>query len=280
MRFYFELLLLSLLTALMLKMFFIEAYRIPSGSMENTLLEGDFIFVNKFVFGLRTPASIPFTSVAIPSFHSPGLRAIRRGDVIVFRFPGLREEITPRENTNYIKRCIGLPGDTLSIIHKIIHVNGHRLGNPPFMKLENQSVLPRGVRNPNIFPPDAPFNEDNYGPLIIPRKGMSIPLTPGNYPQWYVFIRREGHTMTEEGGTISIDGTPADSYTVEHDYIFVMGDNRDNSLDSRFWGFVPVDNIVGQAMLIYWSWEGDSEPSSILAPLRDIRWDRIGKLIR
>ncbi len=255
-RSYIQLLILTVCTALFLKMFVIEAFRIPSGSMENTLLEGDFILVNKFI------------------------RPIHRGDIMVFEFPGMRDEITPREKANYIKRCIGLPGDTITLIKRSVHVNGLQLENPHFMKFENLFLPQKNIPNPNIFPPDAPFNEDNYGPVVVPKKGMMITLTPDNYEAWYVLIRREGHMVREEGDQFYIDGRLSKEYKIEHDYLFMMGDNRDNSFDSRFWGFVPIDNVVGEAMFIYWSWGKNPGNDDTNSESTSIRWNRIGMVVR
>jgi signal peptidase I len=106
---------ITLLVALVLKLFVVEAYRIPSTSMENTLQVGDFLLVNKLAYGLHTPRRIPFTSTSLSSFTLPLFRGVHRGDVVVFEFPGGRDEVKPSESVNYIKRCIGLPGDTVEI---------------------------------------------------------------------------------------------------------------------------------------------------------------------
>jgi len=274
-----ETILMTVAAALFLKIFIVEAFRIPTGSMENTLLEGDFLFVNKFVYGLKTPKYFPFTDVRIPHFRLPPFKKPKRGDVIVFEFPGDRDEIKPREVVSYIKRCIAVGGDTVRIIDKEVYVNGRPIRDPVNVRLGGNEFLPRGFPNPRIFPKGYPFNEDNYGPLRVPKKGDVIALTPENIEGWEVFIAREGHAVTVKDGQILLDGKPTNAYRVERDYLFMMGDNRDNSLDSRFWGFVPEDNIVGEALLIYWSWN-QNLPLASAEKFKSVRWWRIGTIVR
>ncbi len=111
--------------------------------------------------------------------------------------------------------------------------------------------------------------------MRIPKKGDVIALDAGNFYQWRVFIAREGHQADLTGEIVTIDGTPASSYTVERDYCFGMGDNRDYSLDSRFWGFVPYENVVGTPMFVYWSWDPNTPMSDLGTKLSSIRWNRI-----
>lgn len=115
---------------------------------------------------------------------------------------------------------------------------------------------------------------------MVPKKRMLISIHYDTIDQWYVFIRREGHTVEIRGDKIFIDGRLTDSYTVERDYFFMLGDNRDNSLDSRFWGFVPSDNIIGKAMFVYWSWEQNIPEYHFIDKLSSVRWNRIGTIIR
>jgi signal peptidase I len=157
--------------------------------MENTLLVGDFLFVNKFLYG----AKIPFTDSRLP-----GLREPRRGDIIVFKFP-----LDPRRD--FIKRAIGLPGDTLEIRNRVVYVNGRPL-EEPYVHSSDDRVRPPGLIDPASIPRAG--NADNYGPVRVP----------------------EGH-------------------------LFMMGDNRQNSEDSRYWGFLDENLIKGKALIIYMSWD-------------------------
>lgn len=273
--------LIAVFTAFIVKLFFLEAFRIPTGSMENTLLPGDFLVVNKFGFGIRSPKYIPFTSIEIPQFTIiPPFANLKRGDIIVFQFPGNRDEIKPYENVNYIKRLIGLPGDTIQIKNRAVFVNGKLLPDPKTAKIDKSFIIPKEHINPSIFPKGAKFNEDNYGPIVVPKKGMKIQISPENIEQWLVFIEREGHKIEERDGKIFIDGIQSNVYTVERNYVFVMGDNRNNSLDSRFWGFVPVENIIGRAVMIYWSWDSNISILDLPEKIRSIRWERIGKILK
>ena len=263
---------------LILNSFVIASFEVPTGSMENTVMTGDFLFVNKFIYGGTSPRTIPFTSIRLPWFRIPALRDVKRGDVIVFEFPGYREEVTP-DFVYYLKRCIAIPGDTMQIINKVLYVNNIAQPLPKHLKFENTGTMPKDMVNPRIFPKDAPFNEDNYGPIRIPKKGDIINLNKNNFSHWDTFIKREGHTVSVVGEYIVIDGKPSTSYTVQDDYYFGMGDNRDNSLDSRFWGFIPKTNIVGTPIIVYWSWNPDISLLDIFNKLSSIKFGRIGTLI-
>jgi len=194
-REYVESILWAVMLALCIRTCVVQSFKIPSGSMEDTLVIGDCLLVNKFVYGIR----LPFSDLRLP-----GLRKPQRGDVIVFKYPEDRSK-------DFIKRLIGVPGDEILVRDKRVYVNGSLFQNPHEVHKDRQ-VLPREL---------AP--RDNFGPVRI----------------------------------------PANSY-------FVMGDNRDNSYDSRFWGFVPQVDVVGKAFIKYWSWD-----QSRWLP----RWQRIGKPI-
>lgn len=265
---------------LVLNNFVIASFLVPTGSMENEVMTGDLLFVNKFIYGGTSPRNIPFTNVRLPWFRIPGFRDVQRGDVIVFVFPGYREEVAPEEFTFYLKRCIGLPGDTLRVDNRVLYVNGA----PPPLPRNMRFSFPR-IANPNavderIFPVGAPWNEDNYGPVVVPKVGMKIPLNRQTLPRWETFIRREGHTVRAEGDAVFVDGQPVTEYTVQRDYLFGMGDHRDNSLDSRYWGFIPKENLVGTPLVVYWSWDTDIPIYSIVAKLGSVRLNRIGTLIK
>jgi signal peptidase I len=194
-REYAETLIIALLIALFVRAFVVQAFKIPSSSMEPTLLVGDHILVNKFIYGIR----IPLIGKKISQFGKP-----KRGDVIVFIFPRDRSK-------DFIKRAIGLPGDKVEIRDRKIYINDRMIEDP------------WGVYS--SWGPTAP---DTYGPRVVPP-----------------------------------------------DSLFVMGDNRNNSQDSRYWGFVPLDDVLGKAFIMYWSWDWGG--SSILSK---VRWKRIGRLIR
>ena len=271
----------TLLIALFLKAFVIEAFRIPSASMENTLRIGDFLFVNKFLYGATTPKHLPFTGIAIPHLRLPGLTSPKRGDVIVFEYPGDRDEVRSAPGINYVKRCIALPGDTLLIQDKVVFINGREFLLPSNARISPQSEFLPNEPYPLIFPKGSPFNPDYYGPVLVPFRGMELQLSPRTIEGWLTFIEREGHSVSEEGDSaILIDGVPSSEYTVERDYLFMMGDNRDNSLDSRYWGFVPEENVVGKAMFVYWSWDTSIPLTSVADKFAAIRWSRIGTLVR
>ncbi len=265
---------------LLLNSFVMASFEVPTGSMEDTVMTGDFLFVNKFIYGGTTPYTIPFTSIRLPHFRVPGFRKIERGDVIVFDWPGDRDLKTkPEIQTWYLKRCIGLPGDTLKIINKIVYVNGEVFPNPPHLKFLRSEISPAGYAEPRMFPRGASCNTDNYGPVVIPKKGMIIHLDYYNFDQWEVFIAREGHNAELRAGKIYIDGSEADSYIVQRDYVFGMGDNRDDSLDSRFWGFIPVEDVIGTPMIVYWSWDPNIEVYKLSDKLRTIDFSRVGQII-
>jgi len=187
---------IALLIALFVRTFVVQAFKIPSGSMEETLLVGDHILVNKFIYGVKVPY---FRNTLIP-VSDP-----QRGDIVVFIYPEDRRK-------DFIKRIIAVEGDRVEIRDQKIYING---------KLYQDNV---GIYRDEVIYPRSVQPRDNYGPVKVP-----------------------------EG------------------YVFTMGDNRDHSLDSRFWGFVSVDDILGKAFLIYWSWDPDEHR---------VRWNRIGKILK
>ncbi|MCS7280522.1 MAG: signal peptidase I [Desulfobacterota bacterium] len=199
-REYLESFIIALVIALFVRSFFIQAFKIPSSSMEPTLLVGDHLLVNRLSYVVK----VPFTDKIIYEISKP-----KRGDVIVFRYP-------MDETKDFIKRVIAIEGDTIEIKNKVVYLNGEKIAEP-YAIFADPIILPRNV---------AP--RDNFGPVKVPK----------------------------------------DSY-------FVLGDNRDRSLDSRFWGFVRKEHLVGKAFILYFSW--NKEPKNIWGY---VRWDRIGMLIR
>lgn len=265
---------------LVLNNFVIASFLVPTGSMENEVMTGDLLFVNKFIFGGTSPRNIPFTNIRLPWFRVPAIRSVERGDVIVFVFPGYRDERVPEDFTFYLKRCVGLPGDTLQVVNRVLYVNGSPSPLPRNMHFSFPRIANPKAVDDRIFPKGAPWNEDNYGPIVIPKAGTVIPINPATLPQWETFILREGHTVQAEGDAIRIDGKAVTEYTVQRDYLFGMGDHRDNSLDSRYWGFIPKENLVGTPLIVYWSWDTDVPIYNIFSKLASVRLNRIGTLIR
>jgi signal peptidase I len=256
-------------------------YRIPSGSMEKTLLIGDYLFVNQFLYGVKTPPNVPLTDIHLPRVTLfPALRSPKGGDIVVFVYPGDRDQLQSDEVTYYVKRCVGTPGDTIEVRNKDLYVNNEKFYRPDSMQFLNPVPIPKTNYFPNMFPHGVRWNPDNYGPLRIPKKGDVVQLNAQDYDAWSVFIKREGHETAFRNNTVYIDDKPATSYTVERNYYFMMGDNRDNSEDSRFWGFVPDENIVGEPMFLYWSWNQDIPIFNIFKKLASVRWSRIGRLVK
>ncbi len=273
---------INLFIVLLIQSFFIQGYGTPTGSMENTILIGDRMFFNQFIYGGSTPRNIPFTNIKLPYWQLPAVREPKRGDVVNFDFPGFRDEITPSTEVQYLKRIIGEPGDEVKVVNRILYVNNQVFPNPdaslfdPFVKIQ-----PPSVANKDIFPKGSGWNEDNYGPLHIPKKDEIVELNKDNFERWRVFIIREGHNPSlSADGSITIDGAKTSSYKVQRNYYFMMGDHRTNSLDGRFWGFVPRENIIGKGLIIYWSWDANIPFARIGDLLGSIKWERIGKLIR
>jgi len=269
------------IAALLIKSFLIETSRVPTGSMEKTIMVGDFLFVNKFIYGSSSPRNIPFTDVALPYFQLPAISEPDRGDIVVFEYPGDRDELTPKVINNYVKRCIGLPGDTIEIIDKVVFVNGKEAPIPPNIQYLKPRPMIEGVQNIYIYPKDSGWNEDNYGPYVVPKKGDVIKLTPENVEWYKTLINRElgDEVVGTFRGKVTINSKRVDTYTIQKDYYFMMGDNRDDSADSRFWGVVPRDKIVGEALMIYWSWNPNIPFSDFFNLLASTRINRIAKLV-
>ena len=400
-------LLFAVIAATLVHNYFIQPYIIPTGSLEKTLLIGDFLFVSKFHYGARTPTSavsfpmvhdtIPIIKTRsylkkpqLPYFRLPGFQEVQRNEIVVFSWPadtvrkffvkekGIKKPIDKK--SNYVKRCVGIPGDTLEIINGFVHINGiqnklperartqyshfgynkkgvsskmlldngyknftrkYRIENitqesyealvpyilgrisndinnfvvitpsaglPPRLlgklrlrakelldvqkeltltlkeaqELQEKGILDSIVRkitktktaNSNFFPNEIPYNwnEDNFGPILIPKSGMTIELNESNLPLYKKIIREyENNTLTKKGSSLFINGKEATTYTFKKDYYWMMGDNRHRSEDSRYWGYVPDDHILGKPILIWFSIDGINDGIKNWK----IRWDRL-----
>ncbi len=261
-REWFEALMIAAVIAAVIRVFIIESYRIPTSSMESTLLAGDFLFVNKFVYGAKVPMT---------DYRLPAVDRVERGDIIVFKFPKDR-------SLNYIKRCVALPGDTIEIRDRQLFINNEVVALPEHGQFLN-AMVPAGQPDLQIFPRYSDFNKDNYGPLRVPRKGDVLELDRSTIQLYGALISDEGHRVRVMGDTVMIDGVSASTYTVTQNYYFALGDNRDNSLDSRYWGFLPENDLVGQALMVYWSWDPGISLLNPVEKLSSIRWGRMALMV-
>lgn len=318
-REWLDALMFAAIAAIIIRTFFFEAYRIPTPSMEKTLMTGDFLIVSKISYGPRTPMvlSVPFTNIYMPGVtlpwtRLPGLSDIKRNDIVVFNYPIDLDPISAR--TNYIKRAVGVAGDTLAIESTQLYVNGNEAEHfdgiqqtylvevrervrlsaakvkaaggmlissqgsngyrvnmtrsiadsisqwPEVTNIEN-FVLPEDFNeySRRDFSFSSGFNNHHHMPeTVVPYEGQTVTLTPDN---WHIYenivTRYERNNVQREGDQFIINGEETNEYTIEQDYFFLMGDNRDDSEDSRFWGFVPQDHIVGKAGMIYFSWDNE-----------------------
>ncbi len=344
-----EALLYAVVVIMPLKLYFFGLYVIPSGSMEVTLLTGDYIFVDRLAYGPKmpnTPLSFPFVQHTMPftddtpSFvewwesdykRLAGYDNIKNMDVVVFNFPAgdtvalkwpnstyydlVRENgkevihsqskvvyrpVDKREN--YIKRCVAVAGDTLRFVDQQLFINGEKqteestvqydyivpqnggynasikpltAGQVTAMQRSGITVKRHEMNYPanSFFPhhPDLyPWTKDNYGPLWVPKAGETVALDLTTLPLYERIIKNyEGNSLEVVGEDIIINGEKATEYTFKMNYYFMMGDNRDNSADSRFWGFVPEDHVEGRAAFIWMS----IEPGKNI--FNGIRWDRM-----
>lgn len=261
--------------AVLVKVFAVEAFTIPTTSMEHTLLAGDFIIVNKLFYGASTGTALPVIGLEIPTVRFPALLNFQRGDVAVFKSPGGKNELSSSERINYVKRIIGLPGDTIQFVNNELFVNGKLLREPYLSNKEEKNKSSEKFHD--LFPGNKNWNEENFGPVVVPKKGMRVEINHNNIDDWKLTIERElgYHGVLISKKEIKIDGLPAYSHTFKNDHFFVLGDNRGDSMDSRFWGFVPEPNMIGKAVLVYYSIKDESSTY-----LSAIRFDRIFKVIK
>jgi len=260
-REYFESFVVTLVMAIFGMTFVLQAVTVPTGSMQNTILIGDYLLVNKFIFA---PGGKP-----LPFMPQ---REIERGDIIVFKFPGYPKELAKSKEirdqagvpyqTNFVKRVIGLPGDTVEFRNNEVYVNGQQL---PEHRITADSPL------------DRRGQEDDQAALIV--KSEEPRAADEKYSVYY---SEDSMEIAERGklppsGNYGVEGK---SIKVPDDSYFVMGDSRDHSLDSRYWGVVNRDLVIGRAMFVYWSCDRAASGGSILGCITNPRLDRIGKLIK
>jgi signal peptidase I len=250
--------------------------------MERTLLPGDFILVNKFAYNVSTPKEIPFIGTRIPyltlfEYSKPDLN-----DVVIFDFKGKYLPDSSIADPKLVKRIVACPGDTLLIKDKKFFVNQNELELPISAK-RGDEILRRGwAQDGYIYPPGAKWNKDNYGPIILPKIGDTIKVTARNFERWkQVIVMDYGENVLRvEGSVVTLDGRPITEYVIKKDHYFVIGDNLDISMDSRYFGFVTDDLMIGEVLIIYWSMDFDKVASGPLGFLSGIRIDRVFRTVQ
>jgi len=275
---FLKILILVALIALIIKAFAIDAFQIPSISMENTLMPGDFILANKFAYHISTPRAIPIADVPIPQYKMFEIGKPEINDVIIFEFPRGFENDSLRGGSKYVKRLIAGPHDTLKITEGKIYVNGKTIQLPETfktLKYEEGSWIQDEI----IYPPGAKWNRVSYGPIVIPAKGDTIKVSPENFERFQsVIVMDHGErSLLSEGTIVTLDGRAISEYVLKQDHYFVIGDNFEASMDSRHFGFITDKMIVGKALFIYWSFDAEKVAPGPLGFLSAIRADRIFK---
>lgn len=245
--------------------------------MKNTLIEGDFVIVSKSSYKLSSPSSIPFTGIKLAKSDLISFSKPSRDDIIVFQLPQQVLQPDSVHAIHYVKRIVGVPGDTLKIINKEIFINNRKLRPPKESAIDLINITRAGVEDERIFPQNRKWNADNYGPIRIPAMGDTIQITPKSVSDWKLLINMEQGlgSLSVEGTVINLHQKPIREYVIKKDYYFVMGDNRDDSYDSRFFGFIPEDAIIGKVKFIYWSVRNDPN----LSFPGTLRFDRFFKSI-
>jgi len=349
-------LLYAVVVATLVHTYVMQPYTIPTSSLEKSLLVGDFLFVSKFHYGARTPMTpiaapmvhdtLPFINVKsyskfpqLPYFRFLSMQEVNRTDIVVFNWPAdtlynmyktadKRYDKPIDKKTNYVKRCVGIPGDSLSIKEGIVYVNGAILPMPErskpqysykitldgktpidfeylfkemnitdgfnyvsetkdtigitaltFENAERMKNIPgitsikrnidTGIEQ-GIFPYTNKWNRDNFGPIYIPKKGATVALNAQSLPFYKKIINEyEKNDLKVNGNEIRINGKIATTYTFKQNYYWMMGDNRHNSLDARYFGYTPEDHIVGKPVFIWLSLDPKGKG------LNKIRWDRM-----
>ncbi len=244
--------------------------------MADTLYPGDFIIVNLSAYNLNTPRQIPILGLSIPSVNIFNTGKPEINDLIVFKFPAINPVDVVYNNINLIKRIVALPGDTLQIINKKIFINGKKINLPETVRLSFENIKPKGKEDEDIFYSGTGWNSDNYGPVRVPAVGDTININTDNIDVWKRLIvdEYEEKVVREEGSVITIDDKPVRNYVIKKNHYFVIGDNFNNSRDSRYFGFVNEDMILGKAMFIYLSIDPAKTESDFISK---IRWKRIFK---
>lgn len=250
-------LLVALCAGLFLKGLVVDACRIASPSMEPSLAPGDDLLFTKLPYSLpRAVTRALLLALGVPPFDSPLLCSPRRGDILVFDYLARGASHAGSGTELYVKRCIGLPGDTVRILQGKLLVNG---------------AIVRRLRTSERCP--------DFGPYVVPRKGDAIPLTLSTIMAWQPLLLREGHTVAVDDGGVRVDGSPATTYAVAKNYLFVLGDNLTDSFDSRSWGPLAEDQVVGKGILLYWSRDPESDGNGFWQRLAETRWTRMGVIV-
>ena len=276
---FFKILFLVAFIALIIKAFAIDAFRIPSTSMENTLQPGDFILANKFAYNISTPREIPIANLHLPQHKFFDVGKPEINDIVIFEFPRGFESDPLKGGSKYVKRIVAGPHDTLRITDGIIYVNGVSVILPETFKAPKFLNEEDSIQNEIIYPPGAEWNRISYGPIIIPAKGDTIKIAPENFERWQsVIVMDHGErSLLSEGTLVTLDGRAIFEYILTQDHYFVIGDNFEESMDSRHFGFITDNMIIGKAMFIYWSYNAEKVAPGPLGFLSAIRADRIFK---
>ena len=344
----------AIIAATLVHTYIMQPYTIPTSSLEKSLLIGDFLFVSKFHYGARAPMttvaapmvhdSLPFIGKKsylqkpqLPYFRIPGFQNIKRNEIVVFSWPvdtvqrffdtsNIHIKKPIDKKSNYVKRCVGIPGDSLEIRDGYIYINGdktvlpdraktqymhkvvtkgqqlsgatlkrygvtegrnfgeyynlnltdenaEKLKNNPLITSVTKQLTPSGTYNSRVFPHNEQYawSDDNYGPIYIPKAGETIALNSESLPFYKRIIEvYENNNLTVNGDEIFINGKLTTEYTFKQDYYWMMGDNRHNSEDARYWGYVPFDHVVGKPVFIWFSWDTNGEGIA-----EKIRWERV-----
>lgn len=276
---FLKILFLVAVIALIIKAFAIDAFRIPSTSMENTLQPGDFILANKFAYNISSPRAIPIFDLPLPKHKFFDVGKPEINDIVIFEFPLGFESDSLRGGSKYVKRLIAGPHDTLKITDGVVFVNGKPIKLPATFKAPKFIEEEDSIENEIIYPPGAEWNRISYGPIIIPAKGDTIIIAPENFERWQsVIVMDHGErSLLSEGTLVTLDGRAISEYVLTQDHYFVIGDNFEASMDSRHFGFITDNMIIGKAMFIYWSYNAEKVAPGPLGFLSAIRADRIFK---
>ncbi len=397
----------AIIAATIVHTYFMQPYTIPTSSLEKTLLVGDYLFVSKFHYGARVPStviaapmvhdSLPLVGMKsyvgrpqLPYTRLPGFQKIKNNDIVVFNWPADTLKTMWGDNsgkftykpvdkkTNYVKRCVGIAGDSLEIKNGYVYINGKKNELPNRTKLQffytytsktpiNNKTYPNFLRDKErsyvykikteywkntkvqkalhqagnltkiggdslytevaggvaqslsqrlkmeiidtkininltddevvklktysqtisvkkinhgvdnaIFPhiESNQWSQDNFGPIYIPKKGVTVKLDTKTLPYYKQIIKRyENNDLEINGDDIYINGKKATSYTFQQDYYWMMGDNRHNSLDARYWGYVPFNHVLGKPVFVWFSWNANAP--NLMAKIKSIRWSRM-----